>query len=219
MEIHCLASDGIDAEAGLQLAVLLSRAYTDERHARAWQGERAAAWLPQVARVRVAHPLDGVVMPDSFLAQFPTLRNARRAPEARRASLHFITHEGGYLSTHVSLWAQRFDFEGEALVGGYIEDVATDPLHLGRGLAAAAMRAARAEAEARGLEVLGLATGIPPFYERLGWSTWKGSHAMTSGEHTFPDEPLMLLPLGERGAWLARQAGGMRSERHMRFGG
>ncbi len=219
MEIRCLASDEIDTEAGEQLAVLLSRAYTDERHARAWQGERAAAWLPQVARVQAAHPLDRVVMPDSFLAQFPTLRNARKAPEERRASLHFIAGEGGYPGTHVSLWAQRFEFEREALVGGYIEDVATDPLHLGQGMAAAAMRAAQAEAAARGLVVLGLATGIPTFYERLGWSTWRGSHAMTSGEHTFPDEPLMLLPLGERGAWLGRQTGELRSERFPRFGG
>lgn len=217
MEIRCLASHEIDAEAGLQLAVLLSRAYTDERHVRARQGERAAAWLPQVARVQAAHPLDRAVMPDSFLAQFPTLRNARRAPGERRASLHFIAREEGYLSTHVSLWAQRFDFDGGPLVGGYIEDVATDPLHLGRGLAAAAMRAAQAEAEARGLEALGLATGIPAFYERLGWSTWQGSHAMTTGEHTFPDEPLMLMPLGERVAWLARQSGELRSERLLRF--
>lgn len=215
--VECLRARDLDAACSLELATLLSRAFTDERHVTAFSGERAEAWLPHVARVQAAHPRDHELMPRSFLDAFPTLRNARRPEPERREGLHFVLRFEGYIATHVSLWVQDFTFAGECVRGGYIEDVATDPLCLGRGFASQAMRAAEMEARALGLRVLGLATGIGAFYERLGWRTWDGHHTMTIGEHTFPDEPLMLLPLTPAGEWLAASSGDMESKRLDRF--
>ena len=215
--IECLRASALDATCSLELATLLSRAFTDERHVTAFSGERAEAWLPHVARVQAADPLDHELMPQSFLDAFPTLRNARRPAPERREGLHFVLCFEGYLATHVSLWAQEFTFAGERVRGGYIEDVATDPLCLGRGFASQAMRAAEMEARALGLDVLGLATEIGPCYERLGWRTRDGHHTMTIGEHSFPDEPLMLLPLTPPGERLTAGSGDMQSERLPRF--
>jgi predicted N-acetyltransferase YhbS len=217
--IERLRATDLDEPCFRCLAALLSRAYTDERHVTAFSGQRAEAWLPHVARVQAADPRHPECMPDSFLDAFPTLRNARRPVEQRRDSVHLVVrHDDGYFTTHVSLWSQEFIFGGERLWGGYIEDVATDPLHVGQGLASNAMRAAEAEAGALGLDVLGLATGIAAFYERLGWRPWDGHHTMTIGEHTFPDEPLMLLPLTPAGERLAASVGDMESKRLERFG-
>lgn len=216
--MECLRAADLDAACALQLATLLSRAYTDERHVAAFSGERAEAWLPHVARVQAAHPRDHELMPQSFLDAFPTIRNARRPGPGRREGLHFVLRLEGYLATHVSLWAQEFAFADERIRGGYIEDVATDPLCLGRGFASQAMLAAETEAQAIGLDLLGLATGIGAFYERLGWRGWDGTHTMTIGEHTFPDEPLMLLPLTPAGERLAVSAGVMESKRLPGFG-
>jgi len=210
-------AEAIGASRALALAVLLSRAFTDERHATAFTGERAEAWLPHIGRVQGARPRENEVMPQSFLDAFPTLRNARRPAGERRGSLHFVVEEEGCLAAHASLWPQRFDSGGRAIWGGYIEDVATDPLHAGRGLASGLMRAAEDEARRLGLEILGLATGIGPFYARLGWQTWDGHHTMTIGGHASPDEPLMLLPLGAGGEWLAARGGEMASTRLWRF--
>lgn len=217
--VACLKSAEVDSTCALEMATLLGCAYTDERHVDAFSGERAEEWLPHVARVQEADPREGVLMPQSFLDAFPTLRNARRVVAERREALHFIIRREGYIATHVSLWPQEFIFAGERISGGYIEDVATDPLDLGKGFASQAMRAAEAEARVLGLDLLGLATGIGAFYERLGWRPWMGHHTMTIGEHTFPDEPLMLLPLTASGERLAVHSGDMRSERLRRFPG
>ena len=117
------------------------------------------------------------------------------------------------------MFAQFFRFGGDEASAGYIEDVATDPLHLGEGLASAAIRAAEEHACAIGLDILGLATAIAPFYERLGWRTWQGGHTFQVVDFglSYPDEPLMLLPLNEAGTRLAANAGQMLSWRLWRF--
>ena len=159
-------------------------------------------------------------MPAGFLKRFPTFRNAMKPPQVRREALHFVAPRAGYLASHVSLWSQYFVFEGLELRGGYIEDVATDPLHLGEGLAQAGMLRAARHAREFGLEVLGLATGLIGYYERLGWLPWEGGHTfhVAGRGAAYPDRPLMLLPLSEAGIALARRRGEMRSWRMMRFG-
>jgi predicted N-acetyltransferase YhbS len=206
-----------DADAH-RLSVLLGRAYTDQRHIDRYTAEEHAELSPHIARIHSVHPTAGETMPPDWLDHFPTLRNFKRQPAERREAFHFVAESGGYLAAHVSLWAQRFLFEGEYLNGGYIEDVATDPLHLGQGLATAAMQAATGHAKALKLDLLGLATGIGPFYERLGWRTWQGSHLFSVIHLEYPDEPLMLLPLTAAGERFAATTGGMRSRRLWRFG-
>ncbi|HMO55251.1 MAG TPA: GNAT family N-acetyltransferase [Tepidiformaceae bacterium] len=201
-----------------QAAALLGRAYTDQRHIDRWDSEQHAALDPHVARIHGSPPADLELMPPEWLDHFPTLRNFKRAPGERREAYHFIAPGEGYLKAHVSLWPQRFLFGGNFLSGGYIEDVATDPLHLGAGLASAAMATATRYAHGLRLDLLGLATGIEAFYERLGWRTWDGTHRFTVLNLDYPDEPLMLLPLTPAGETFAANSGEMRSRRLWRFG-
>lgn len=216
--IHSLPAAEVLPDTATRIAVLLSRAFTDQRHVDRYSDEERAELGPHVARVHTAHPTAGETMPTEWLDHFPTLRNFNRTPAERREAIHLVAEAKGYFAAHVSLWAQRFLFEGEYLNGGYIEDVAADPLHLGDGLATAAMHAATQHARALGLDLLGLATGIIPFYERLGWRTWEGTHLFSVIHLEYADEPLMLLALTRAGETFAANTGAMRSRRLWRFG-
>ncbi|MEO8538183.1 MAG: GNAT family N-acetyltransferase [bacterium] len=154
------------------------------------------------------------------MKRFPTIRNAARLAEDRRESLHLLAETNGRVASHVSLWPQYFVFDDFRFSGGYIEDVATDPLDLGRGLAQEGMRAAAAVARERGLEMLGLATGLKGYYERLGWLPWHGNHTFHIAERNaaYPDQPLYLFPLSAAAKKVAASDGPMRSWRLRRFG-
>jgi aminoglycoside 2'-N-acetyltransferase I len=61
------------------------------------------------------------------------------------------------------------------LATGYVEGVATREDRRGRGLATLVMaEAARVVEEGYELGALSDGTGIPGFYQRLGWETWQG---------------------------------------------
>lgn len=220
MSIDVICASEIDEPLARQIRVLLGRAYTDERHQRVWDGKERALLEAPAAAARAAPPSSAPEMPAEYLDDFPTVSNLRRDPDGRREADHLLIRKEDYLATHLSLWAQHFRLGDAAAGGGYIEDVATDPLHVGEGLASEAMRAAASRARTRGLDLLGLATGIPPFYERLGWRTWRGAHTVhvTGSDLSFVDEPLMLLPLTERGVRLAAGEGAITSWRLWRFG-
>ncbi len=209
----------MDDRLARQLAVLLGRAFTDEHHVQRYSAEEEAALGEPGRRVHAAPPAPGELMPQSYLDNFPALRNFARPGPERRECEHFIAMASGYAASHVAMFAQHFQFNGIGASAGYIEDVATDPLHLGEGLASAAMRAAESHGRELELDVLGLATGIQPFYERLGWNTWEGGHTFQVSDFalSYPDEPLMLLPLTNAGEQLAAHAGQMLSWRLWRF--
>ena len=64
---------------------------------------------------------------------------------------------------------------GRELRTGYVEGVATRGDRLGAGLGTAVMRAAgRVVQERYELGALADGSGIPGFYQRLGWETWPG---------------------------------------------
>ena len=220
MEVARFEALEVDQSLARKVAVLLGRAFTDERHVRDYTAEQEAELGAAVHRVHRVLPAPGELMPPSYLEKFPTLRNFERPADARRACAHFIAMADGYAAAHVALFAQHFRFEGLDISGGYVEDVATDPLHLGRGLASSAMRLAEAHGRALGLDVLGLATGIMPFYARLGWRAWPGGHTFNVADFglSYPDEPLMLLPLSPRGEQFAAGSGQMVSWRLWKFG-
>jgi len=77
---------------------------------------------------------------------------------------------------------------------GYVEAVAIEPARQRRGLGSSLMRAVNEHVdEAFELGVLG--TGSQPFYERLGWATWRG-HAFVRtdrGDLPTPDEDGYLM--------------------------
>ncbi len=216
--VRCIPAGEVDAPLARQVAVLLGRAFTDQRHIDRLSPEEHQTLDAHIARVHAIHPAAGELMPAEWLKHFPTCRNIERPRTERREAFHFLAETDGYPAAHVSLWAQRFLFEGTFLNGGYIEDVATDPLHVGEGLATLAMKEATGHARELGLDILGLATGIGPFYERLGWRTWEGTHLFSVIHLEYADEPLMLLPLTPTGEQFTARSGPMRSRRLWRFG-
>jgi len=218
MDFSVVSASEVDESLAAQIGVCLSRAFTDERHTRTYTAEMHANLDAGIARVHGSPPTAGELMPPEWMARFPSWRNFRRPGGERREAFHILGRTDGYVASHVALFAQRFDFDGRQVRAGYIEDVATDPLHLGQGAATAALRFAEHYARSLELEVLGLATGIPEFYARLGWRLWFGTHMVRKGEVVFADEPLMLFPLSEAGEWLTTQSGDLQSERLQRFG-
>jgi GNAT superfamily N-acetyltransferase len=220
VQIELIEAVEIDERLTRQLAVLLGRAYTDQRHMEGFSEGRRGELAPHVLRVHSAGPESGELMPQSFLENFPTLRNLARPEDRRRESVHALARTEDYVATHVSLWPQFFRCGDATAGGGYMEDVATDPLDLRRGLATAAMEAAAARAEGQGLDVLGLATSLEGFYERLGWRRWAGGHTFHVDDFglAYPDEPLFILPLSLAGRRLAAEVGQMHSWRLWRYG-
>lgn len=220
MHFRTVAAPALDEALAHRLAVLLGRAYTDERHLKAYPPDLLARLTPDIERVHAAPPDRGELMPAEYLAQFPTLRNARKPAAERREAIHFFAEAEGYIASHVSLWPQFFDFAGAQVQGGYIEDVATDPLHLGEDLAVHGMREAERQARDLGLGLLGLATGLTGYYERLGWLLWDGEHHFrTSGREGMRlDQPLYLLPLDAAGERITTGRGVIQSWRLQRFG-
>ena len=81
---------------------------------------------------------------------------------------------------------------------GYVEAVATDPDHQGRGVGRAMMARLREEIAARwpvAMLSTGRATG---FYESLGWERWRGPSYTRTGAGTVADDEhggLMILRL------------------------
>lgn len=220
VEYRVIEANELTEKDARRLGVLLGRAYTDDRHLRAYSADDLARWSADVERVHASPPVPGELMPGDYMTRFPTWRNAARPRGERREALHFVSERDGYFAAHVSLWAQVFVFDDVGLPGGYIEDVATDPLALGERLAMDAMKVAETRARELGLALLGLATGLRGYYERLGWLPWPGDHlhhtAGREGSHL--DQPLYLLPLSPEGEAVTAASGMMKSWRMTRFG-
>jgi aminoglycoside 2'-N-acetyltransferase I len=89
---------------------------------------------------------------------------------------HVIVDIDGSISSHASVVPRTLETGGHALRTGYVEAVATWPDQQGRGLATEVMRATAGVVDA--FELGALDTGIPGFYERLGWERWLGPTAV-----------------------------------------
>jgi aminoglycoside 2'-N-acetyltransferase I len=88
---------------------------------------------------------------------------------------HVLALEGDELVAHGAV-VPRWLVAGErGLRSGYVEGVAAREDRRGRGLATLVMRElGRVVAEGYELGALSDGTGIPGFYQRLGWETWEG---------------------------------------------
>jgi len=113
--------------------------------------------------------------------------------------VHVLARDGDRLIGHASAVPRRIRF-GDApwRTVGYVEAVATDPEHQGRGVGTRTMAMLSAEVRARwpvAMLSTGRATG---FYETLGWERWRGlSYTATSTGVVADDEHggLMILRL------------------------
>lgn len=200
-----VAAEAIGDELREQLAVLLSRAYTDARHVEDYSDDERRQWSPDLEAVRSSANAwpglgDRVMMPREWLGRFPTMRNLWREPARRVASCHFIARSERDLAGHVAMFEHEFrSGEDGPVRTGFIEDVATDPLGRGNGTATRLLTTAREHATAAGFAMMGLSTGIPEFYERLGWIRWEGNAAYrTRGGELIPNVGTMVLPLSEQ---------------------
>lgn len=112
------------------------------------------------------------------------------------APVHVLGYLGETLVSH-AMWVTRWLQPGAAspLRTAYVEAVATDPAHQGRGYASAVMR--RLAAAVGDFELGALSPSDAAYYARLGWELWRGPLAIrtAAGEQETPDEEVMILRL------------------------
>jgi aminoglycoside 2'-N-acetyltransferase I len=89
--------------------------------------------------------------------------------------VHVLAEEGDEVVAHGAVVERTLMAGGRGWRTGYVEGVATRADRRGRGLATAVMEEV-GRVVRRGFELGGLAdgSGIPGFYQRLGWEVWQG---------------------------------------------
>jgi aminoglycoside 2'-N-acetyltransferase I len=111
---------------------------------------------------------------------------------------HVLAVEDGEVVAHGSVVPRTLLAGQRALRTGYVEAVATRADRRGRGLATLVMREVGRVVQ-RGYELgaLGDGSGIPGFYQRLGWETWQGPTfvAAPDGQRRTADEDGSILVL------------------------
>lgn len=90
-----------------------------------------------------------------------------------RGGVHFILDEEGAVVAHASVVERELHAGDHQLATGYVEAVATRPVHQRRGYGSAVMRRVTDHID-RTFPLGALDTGKPRFYERLGWVIWTG---------------------------------------------
>jgi aminoglycoside 2'-N-acetyltransferase I len=89
--------------------------------------------------------------------------------------VHVLAEEDDAVVAHGAVVARTLTAGGRELRTGYVEGVATRSDRRGRGLATLVMREVGRVVEGTyELGALADGTGIPGFYQRLGWETWQG---------------------------------------------
>lgn len=111
-------------------------------------------------------------------------------------STHVLARLDGQLVSHacwVTRWLQPAGLA--PLRTAYVEAVATAPVHRERGLGSQVMR--RLAEEARDYELAALSPAFPAFYERLGWSLWRGPTGIRAADGPIetPEALVMVLAL------------------------
>lgn len=84
----------------------------------------------------------------------------------------------------------------------YVEGVAVDPAHQGRGYGRALMSVITQQVW--DYELAALSTGACDFYARMGWEPWRGPTFVRTptGPISTPDEGVMILRTGRTPGWL-----------------
>jgi aminoglycoside 2'-N-acetyltransferase I len=97
--------------------------------------------------------------------------------------VHVVAEEDDGMVAHGAVVTRTLEAGGRTLRTGYVEGVATRGDRRGRGLATLVMReVGRVIEEGYELGALADGTGIPGFYQRLGWEPWQGP-TWVAGRH------------------------------------
>jgi len=115
---------------------------------------------------------------------------------------HVFATFDGMVVAHAAVIPRVLTLGEEEMRVGYVETVAVSPSEQGRGLGALVMRHA-GELILSEFDLGGLATGVQPFYESLGWVRWRGRthvHSPDGRRRTEKDDGgvMVLLPQGSR---------------------
>jgi aminoglycoside 2'-N-acetyltransferase I len=110
---------------------------------------------------------------------------------------HVLGYRAGALVSH-AMWVTRWlQVEADPMLRtAYVEAVATDPAHRGRGYATAVMK--RVAEEIQSYELGALSPFSVAYYERLGWELWRGPLYIRTEAgliRTPSDEEVMVLRL------------------------
>lgn len=108
---------------------------------------------------------------------------------------HVLIREDGRPIAHASIVGRMLETGGRGLRTGYVEAVATDPTHQGRGLATAVMRTVE-DFIREHYELGALSTAVDGFYERYGWERWLGPtwvRTATGPERTSGDDGSVMV--------------------------
>jgi aminoglycoside 2'-N-acetyltransferase I len=116
--------------------------------------------------------------------------------EHAKGGVHVLAEDGGEIVSHAAVVRRTLEIDGSVVLTGYVEAVATWPQHQHRGYATLVMR--EIGDVIRGEYALGaLSTGVPEFYERLGWERWRGPTGVRTprGVEQTPDDDggIMIL--------------------------
>ena len=88
---------------------------------------------------------------------------------------HVLALDGTGVVAHAAVVPRMLEAGGRALATGYVEGMATRGDRRRQGLATLVMgEANRVVREGYELGALADGTGVPGFYQRLGWETWPG---------------------------------------------
>lgn len=109
---------------------------------------------------------------------------------------HFVLELGGEIVSHAAVVERAIVVGGRALRTGYVEAVATAPDRQGLGLGSIVMEAVDGHIR-EAFELGALGTGAHHFYERLGWTTWRGPSSVRTpdGTEPTPDEDGYIMIL------------------------
>lgn len=110
--------------------------------------------------------------------------------------LHVVADVDGEIVAHASVVPRTLHVGGRPIRTGYVEAVGTAPSRQRQGFGTMVMR--EVDAYIRATFALGaLGTGIQPFYERLGWQTWRGPTSVRTadGEQRTPDDDGYVMVL------------------------
>lgn len=112
---------------------------------------------------------------------------------------HIVALDETAIVAHAAVVPRAIAVAARPFDTGYVEAVATHPIHQGQGLAATVMREV-AGVIRDGFEMGALSTGLHDFYERLGWERWHGpSYVRADNElrrSEDEDDGIMVLRFG-----------------------
>lgn len=110
---------------------------------------------------------------------------------------HFVAEHEGRIVSHAAVVERPIEFGRTRIRAGYVEAVATASDRQGRGHGTLVMRAVGDHIR-DGFEIGVLGTGSHGFYERLGWTTWRGRsfvRTADAGLVATPDDDGCLMVL------------------------